>query len=68
MDGQQRLLLERTWEVLSAGSDLSAEAARSTAVMVGIGTVEYNTIAGHLGMGIYVATGADCHYLNINLE
>lgn len=57
MDGQQRLLLQQTWEVLSADENFSSEAAKATAVMVGIGTVEYNTIAGHLGPGIYVATG-----------
>lgn len=57
MDGQQRLLLEKAWEALSVAEGQSSGAALSTAVVVGIGTVEYNTISAHLGLGIYVATG-----------
>ena len=57
LDGQQRLLLEQAFETLSASPAAAAGAALSTAVIVGIGTVEYNTIAAHLGNGIYVATG-----------
>ena len=57
MDGQQRLLLQQAWEALSSRPDNGGAAAVSTAVVVGIGTVEYNTIATHLGNGIYVATG-----------
>lgn len=57
MDGQQRLLLEQGWEVLSQSKDQSPSSFASTAVIVGIGTVEYNSIAAHLGIGIYVATG-----------
>lgn len=56
MDGQQRMLLEISWEVLSE-AEATPDAAASTAVAVGIGTVEYNSIAAHLGVGIYVATG-----------
>ena len=59
MDGQQRLLLEQAWETLSSSPSNISEAAASTAVVVGIGTVEYNIIAGHLENGIYVATGRD---------
>lgn len=57
MDGQQRLLLEQAWETLSLRPTTEAGAAESTAVIVGIGTVEYNTIAANLGNNIYVATG-----------
>ncbi len=57
MDGQQRLLLEQAWETLASSPNSDSTAAVSTAVIVGIGTVEYNTIASHLGNGIYVATG-----------
>lgn len=58
MDGQQRLLLQQAWEVLSLGQGTeSAPAVASTAVIVGIGTVEYNSIAAHMGNGIYMATG-----------
>ena len=35
----------------------AAEAISATAVVVGIGTVEYTPMAEHLGAGIYVATG-----------
>ena len=57
MDGQQRLLLEQSWECLEASATFTPAAAIGTAVFVGIGTVEYNTISAHLGVGIYVATG-----------
>lgn len=57
MDGQQRLLLEQGWELLSARPESENSKLVSTAVVLGIGTVEYNAISAHLGVGIYVATG-----------
>ena len=58
MDAQQRMLLEQSWEVLSAPAcGHTTAAAVSTAVVVGIGTVDYPSISAHLGVGIYVATG-----------
>ena len=57
MDAQQRLLLERSWEALQAGPEQEAGLLGSTAVFVGIGTVEYTAMASHLGTGIYMATG-----------
>ncbi|KAK9803996.1 hypothetical protein WJX72_011444 [[Myrmecia] bisecta] len=58
MDAQQRLLLERSWEALqtSRGAAATADPSR-TAVLVGIGTVDYTGMSRHLGVGIYVATG-----------
>jgi acyl transferase domain-containing protein len=56
MDPQQRLLLEKSWEALTAVKHDGALATR-TAVIVGIGTVDYTSISSHLGVGIYVATG-----------
>lgn len=57
MDSQQRLLLEVAFEVLSQIESGTGSTAR-TAVMVGIGTVDYITMSAHLGNGIYVASGA----------
>ena len=58
MDPQQRLLLEQTYEVLSSSPNKADTIINTaTAVVVGIGTVEYNSISSHLGVGIYVATG-----------
>ena len=58
MDPQQRLLLQQAAEVLPAlGSPAGAPAPR-TAVLVGIGSVEYTGLAAHLGVSIYAATGA----------
>ena len=64
MDAQQRLLLDRSWEVLQAGHQLDASSAGATAVFVGIGTVEYTAMASHLGIGIYMATGQPRHPLH----
>ena len=70
MDGQQRLLLEQAWETLSSSPNTDSRAALSTAVIVGIGTVEYNIIADHLCNGIYVATGkgSTCFAFNVYLH
>ena len=54
MDPQQRMLLERAHEALAASQ---ADAGQRTSVLIGIGTVEYTSLAAHLGTGIYVATG-----------
>ena len=56
MDAQQRLLLEKSWEALQAAPAGAYDSAR-TAVIVGIGTVDYTSMSSHLGVGIYVATG-----------
>ena len=55
MDPQQRLLLEHSWEALQQVP--CGEADPSTSVIVGIGTVDYTSMASHLGPGIYAATG-----------
>ena len=55
MDAQQRLLLERGLEALHAPAGTAPDAR--TAVVVGIGTVDYTSMSAHLGVGIYVATG-----------
>ena len=60
MDAQQRLLLERSWEVLPNGPQQDVSPAGATSVFVGIGTVEYTAMASHLGIGIYMATGQLC--------
>lgn len=56
MDAQQRLLLEKSWEALQAAPASAYDSTR-TAVIVGIGTVDYTYMSAHLGVGIYVATG-----------
>ena len=56
MDAQQRLLLEHSSEALAV-APVVADAQR-TAVFVGIGTVDYVTMSAHLGVGMYVASGA----------
>ena len=55
MDPQQRLLLEGSWEALLLAKLLETP---DTSVIVGIGTVDYTSMCSHLGVGIYVATGA----------
>ena len=57
MDAQQRLLLERSHEALAAAPAPPGGPQR-TAVFVGIGTVDYVTMSAHLGVGMYVASGA----------
>lgn len=57
MDAQQRLLLERTAEALSTAPHFES-AAEPTSVMVGIGTVDYTSVAAHLGNSLYAASGA----------
>lgn len=57
MDAQQRHLLESAYEVLNQTESAIGSTAR-TAVMVGIGTVDYISMSVHLGNGIYVASGA----------
>ena len=54
MDPQQRLLLQHAWEALSGLPGLEGSL---TSVAIGIGTVEYTTLANHLGNGIFTATG-----------
>ena len=55
MDPQQRLLLEGSWEALLL---TKVQETPDTSVIVGIGTVDYTSMCSHLGVGIYVATGA----------
>ncbi len=57
MDPQQRLLLQQAGEALAAAAPAEAAAGPGTAVMVGIGTVEYTGLAMHLGASNYAATG-----------
>lgn len=57
MDPQQRMLLETAHEALQGLPVSETAASRQTSVLIGIGTVEYTTLAAHLGTGIYVATG-----------
>jgi len=47
MDGQQGLLLEQSWDCLSAAFNHAPPTAVSTAVLVGIGMVEDRTTAAH---------------------
>ena len=61
MDPQQRLLLQQAAEVLPATGPPAGEPAPRTAVLVGIGSVEYTGLAAHLGVSIYAATGAALH-------
>ena len=56
MDAQQRLLQEHSFEALTAANGLATP--DRTAVFVGIGTVDYVTMSAHLGVGMYVASGA----------
>lgn len=59
MDPQQRLLLERAGELIAQGNTKvngSSLPAR-TAVMVGIGTVDYVGMSSTLPLGMYFATG-----------
>ena len=59
MDPQQRLLLEHVGEALAQGRGPGASPAlpERTAVMVGIGTVDYVGMTSLLPMGMYFATG-----------
>ena len=54
MDPQQRVLVQHAWEAL-AGSACTEGSVASVAI--GIGTVEYTSLASHLGNGIFTATG-----------
>lgn len=65
MDAQQRLLLERFHEALRAVP--APNIAQRTAVFVGIGTVDYVTMSAHLGVGMYVASGAIQHTIALDL-
>lgn len=57
MDAQQRLLLENVYEALSQAGSATGRAAR-TAVIVGIGAVDYVTLStDHLGVGSYSLSG-----------
>ncbi len=58
MDPQQRLLLQQAAEVLPAMGASTGDPAPRTAVLVGIGSVEFTGLAAHLGVSIYAATGA----------
>ena len=64
MDAQQRLLLERSYEALSEASSSDAGLAAATAVVVGIGMVDYQPMAAHLGVNLYVATGWRLLFVN----
>ncbi len=55
MDPQQRLLLQQAGEALAAAGPAEAAAGPGTAVMVGIGAVEYTGLAAHLGASNYAA-------------
>lgn len=53
MDPQQRILMERTGEVIMHASSYPSR----TSVMVGIGTVDYVGMSSTLPLGMYFATG-----------
>ena len=55
MDPQQRILLQHAWEALAG---LPGMEGSLTSVAIGIGTVEYTSLASRLGTGIFTATGA----------
>jgi 3-oxoacyl-(acyl-carrier-protein) synthase/NAD(P)-dependent dehydrogenase (short-subunit alcohol dehydrogenase family)/acyl carrier protein len=58
MDPQQRILMERTGEVIMHSSSTTSSSLPShTSIMVGIGTVDYVGMSSTLPLGMYFATG-----------
>jgi acyl transferase domain-containing protein/NADPH:quinone reductase-like Zn-dependent oxidoreductase/acyl carrier protein/NAD(P)-dependent dehydrogenase (short-subunit alcohol dehydrogenase family) len=57
MDPQQRILMERTGEVVMQGNVSSSSLPSRTSVMIGIGTVDYVGMSSTLPLGMYFATG-----------
>jgi len=57
MDPQQRILMERTGEVIMHASLITSSLPSRTSIMVGIGTVDYVGMSSTLPLGMYFATG-----------